>query len=82
MELCKEFTLEPINLDGLTTLHQYTPRVETNPLHVVFQNPMCNSVVELPRSQSYAQLFVACSTVKRGGPGTFPHVSEVKSIKG
>ena len=44
--ICKEFTLEPINLDGLTTLHQYTPKVETNTLHVVFQNPMCNSVVE------------------------------------
>ena len=28
-----------------------------------------------PCSQSHAQLFVACSTVKRGGPGTFPHMS-------
>ena len=25
--------------------------------------------------------FVACSTVKRGGPGTFPHVSDVKGRK-
>ena len=46
MELCKEFTLEPINLDGLTTPHQYTPRVEINALHVAFQNPIGNSVVQ------------------------------------
>ena len=51
MELCKEFTFEPINLDGLNTLHQYTPRVETNTLHVVFQNPIGNSVVFVNHSQ-------------------------------
>ena len=49
--LSKEFTLEPINLDGLSTLHQYMPRVETNTLHVVFQNPIGNSVVFVNHSQ-------------------------------
>ena len=34
-----------------------------------------------PRSQSHGQIFVACSRVKRGGPGTFPHVSDVKGRK-
>ena len=31
--------------------------------------------------QSQAQPFVACSTEKRGGPGTFPHVSDIKGRK-
>ena len=26
-------------------------------------------------SKSHAQLFVACSAIKRGGPGIFPHVN-------
>ena len=29
------------------------------------------------RSQTYAQLFVACSMVKGGGPGKFYHVSDI-----
>ena len=31
--------------------------------------------------QSHAQLFIACSTVKRRGPGTFPHVSTARDEK-
>ena len=52
--ICKEFTLEPINIDG--TLHQYTPRVEANTLHAVFQNPMCNSVVYVSNSHLFLKV--------------------------
>ena len=38
----------------------------------VDQLPACSSLVPSPMPM---QLFVACSMVKRGGPGTFPHVS-------
>ena len=35
------------------------------------RNTQCSNATEID-----------CSTVKRGGPGTFPHVSDVKGRKG
>ena len=38
------------------SLHQYTPRVEANTLRVVFQNPMCNSVVYVIHSHLHLKV--------------------------
>ena len=48
-------------------------------LESVFVDSNVTILTSGERSQSHAQLFVACSTVKWGGSGTFPRLADCVS---